>query len=81
MKSFVNVNLSDIQAVSKSDLIQNRLDMLLNGFSPFDEVLKSSSDPITLSRGNGIPYTIIDGRHRIYLARQKGYKSIKVFFL
>ncbi len=69
-----NVSLSDIREVSRSELDSNRLNTLENGYSSFEEVLNSSSDPITLDSGS--PYGITDGRHRIYLARQKGYESV-----
>jgi len=70
------VSLDDIENVSEGDLDQGRLDTLQNGYSPFDDVLRSWSDPITLDRTNGIPYEIIDGRHRIYLARSMGYSTV-----
>lgn len=76
-----SIKLSEIQAVSSSDLNQSRLNNLLNGYSSFDEVLKGSSDPIALSKKNGTPYNIIDGRHRVYLARKKGYSSVNVIFI
>lgn len=72
------VSLSDIENVSQSSLSQRRLDTLQNGYDPFDKVLVSKSDPIKLSGSK--PYRIIDGRHRIYLARKKGYSSIQAEF-
>ena len=74
------VSLSDIRDVTKSELIQSRIDTLLDGYSPFEEVLNSKSNPIALDKGNGKPYDIHDGRHRIYLARQKGYSSVPAIF-
>jgi hypothetical protein len=74
------VKLSEIESVSRSDLNSKRLDTLLNGFNTFDKVLESAGDPIALS-GKSAPYTIIDGRHRIYLAREKGYSSVNVRFV
>lgn len=74
------VKLSDIETVSRNDLNSRRLDTLLNGYNTFDEVLEGASDTIALS-GKSAPYTIIDGRHRIYLARQKGYSSIDAQFV
>jgi hypothetical protein len=71
-----DVSLDDIEYVSLSELSDSRLETLQNGYSSFEEVLNSSSDPITLDSSGGIPYTIIDGRHRIYLAREKGYSSV-----
>ena len=70
-----NVSLSSIESISRSDLRDSRLKMLENGHSSFDEVVKSRSDPITLD-GSSTPYQVIDGRHRIFLARKKGYTSV-----
>jgi hypothetical protein len=74
-----SVLLSDIEKVSSSELIASRLKTLENGYDSFDKVLNSSSDPIKLDNSSK-PYKIIDGRHRIYLARQKGYKSVNAKF-
>lgn len=75
------VSIEDIEEVPFSDLIQSRLDMLQNGYNSFEDVLASESDPIALDMSSGKPYRIIDGRHRIYLARKKGLKSIPVKFV
>jgi hypothetical protein len=69
------VSISDIRSISKSELNERRLSDLQNGFSSFEEVLNSKSDPIVLDSSSK-PYDIIDGRHRVYLARDKGYSSI-----
>ena len=73
------VFLSDIENVDGNVLIDSRLYTLENGYDPFDKVLNSKSDPITLDKSSK-PYTILDGRHRIYLARKKGYKKVNVCF-
>lgn len=70
-----SILLSDIENVSRSELSESRLHNLENGYDSFDKVLNSNSDPITLER-NSFPYKIIDGRHRIYLAREKGRLSV-----
>lgn len=70
------VSLDDIEDVHESELSQSRLDDLRNGFSSFDDVLRGGSDPITLDESSGVPYGIIDGRHRVYLAREMGYTSV-----
>ena len=75
-----NISLGSIENVSSSDLSQRRLDDLQQGHSSFDTVLSSRSDPITLDKSSGTPYKIIDGRHRIYLARKAGYSSIPAQF-
>jgi hypothetical protein len=74
------VSLSQIENVSRNSLNSERIAMLENGYSSFDTVLNSSSDPIALYRGTS-PYEIADGRHRIYLARQKGYEYVHVRFV
>ena len=70
------IDLDDIEDVGEGELSQSRLDDLRDGHSPFDDVLRSWSDPITLDRSNGTPYEIIDGRHRIFLAREMGYSTV-----
>lgn len=75
-----SVSLSDIESVSRSELSDSRLRELENGHSSFETVLNSSSDPIALDNKSR-PYTIIDGRHRIYLARKKGYSSVNARFV
>ncbi len=73
----IKVALSDIEQIDfrRDNLKQSRIDTLLDGYSSFEEVINSKSDPITLSGANK-PYEIIDGRHRVYLARQKGYTHV-----
>lgn len=78
--NFVMVDLSDIQYVDRNELKESRLNTLLNGYDPFEKVLKSESDPIALYK-NTKPYEIADGRHRVYLARQKGYSQIRAIFV
>jgi len=75
-----SVSLSDIESVSRSDLRESRLRDLENGYDSFDKVLNSSSDPIALDNSSR-PYRITDGRHRVYLARQKGYSSVNARFV
>ena len=66
-----NVALTDIEQIDPSELKPGRLDTLLHGAEPFDTVLHSRQDPITLD-GPGPPYQVTDGRHRVYLARTQG---------
>ena len=75
-----DVDLDDIEEISRRDLSASRLDTLRNGHDSFDDVLNSRSDPITLDRSGGTPYEVIDGRHRIYLAREKGYSKVPAQF-
>lgn len=74
------ISLSEIENVSRSELSDSRLKTLENGYDSFDKILNSSSDPITLDQSSK-PYKIIDGRHRVFLARNKGYSSVNVRFV
>lgn len=74
--NFLQVKLSDIEKVNLSDLKNSRLNTLSNGHDPFEKVLNSESEPIALDMKSK-PYRIIDGRHRVYLARQKGYTQVR----
>lgn len=76
-----DVDLDDIEDVDAWQLNSSRLNMLKNGHDSFDDVLNSWSDPITLEDRSGPPYKIIDGRHRIYLARQRGYSTVPAKFI
>ena len=79
MSSKRQVSLRDIEDISLRDLKSSRLNNLQNGFSSFDTVLNSQSDPIALTGSK--PYEIVDGRHRVYLARQKGYSKVPAIFV
>lgn len=74
-RNAVTVKLSDIVNVSRSELNKAKLDALENSYDSFDAQLNSSSDPIALDKTTR-PYQITNGRHRIFLARQKGYRSV-----
>lgn len=71
----VKVNLDDIESVNEGDLNQKKLNSLENSYDSFEDQLNSRSNPIALDK-NTTPYKIIDGRHRVFLARQKGYTSV-----
>jgi hypothetical protein len=66
------IKLSDIEHVNVRNLEDYKLEALKNG--------KASDYPITLKRSSGLPYQILDGRHRIYLARQQGKSIIAAIF-
>lgn len=56
--------------------------MLLQGHDSFDSVLISASDPITLDATESTPFgkgklTIVDGKHRIALARRRGDTHVR----
>ena len=69
------VSLSDIEMVYKSELESKKLYALENSYDSFESQLNSKLDPIALDCTSK-PYKIINGRHRIYLARLKGYITI-----
>lgn len=71
----VEMPLALVEEVHVAELESDRIEILLTGYSPFEEVLHSTRNPITLDRP-GPPYRIIDGRHRVYLARQRGYTTV-----
>ena len=75
-----NVSLSDIENVSRGELEAPKLEALENGYDSFETQLNSKNSPIALD-GTFTPYRIINGRHRIYLARQKGYSSVPADFV
>ena len=50
------------------------------GYDSFETQLNSRNNPIALDRSSW-PYRIINGRHRVFLARQKGYSSIPAEFV
>lgn len=78
-KQRVNVSLSDIEYISQSDLSSSKLEALVNGYDSFEYQLNSSSNPIALSGSK--PYRVIDGRHRVFMARKKGYNSVPAIFV
>ncbi len=82
MAKFYEVVLDDIEQVRYSDISQRKLDALENSYDSFEYQVNNCSDDnaIALS-GYGAPYTIINGRHRIYLARQKGWQTIRARFV
>lgn len=72
------IKLSDIRNIESKELDNRRLDTLQNEYTKFEELLEnntSTKDPIMIDK-SVYPYAITDGRHRIFLARQKGYTHI-----
>lgn len=80
MRQRIEVALNDIEHISRSELSASKLHALENSYDSFDYQLRQSSDPIALSKGSK-PYSIINGRHRVYLARQKGMHTVPVIFI
>ena len=66
------VKLSDIKHLDIKNLEDYKLKALEDG--------GISKYPITLKRSSGIPYQVLEGRHRIYLARQQGKSIIAAIF-
>jgi hypothetical protein len=64
--------LSDIREVTIEELLPRKLEALRNGSAP--------DGPIFLKTSSGKPYEILDGRHRIYLAREQGKLLIAADF-
>ncbi len=75
------ISLFNIENVDLKVLSKNRLNTLMNGFLPFDTLFKNNimhSDPIVIDISKK-PYSIINGRHRIYIAREKKIDLVKCF--
>jgi hypothetical protein len=66
------IKLSDIEEITIV-IKDSKLSALNRG--------ETSSEPILLDRGFGKPYRIINGNHRIYLARQQGKQLLAVEFV
>jgi hypothetical protein len=71
----VQVKLSDIEELDLKDLEETKLHALENSYDSFEDQVNSRSNPIALDM-NSTPYKILDGRHRIFLSRQKGHTSV-----
>ena len=79
------IKLSQIESLDmvRDNLSKSRIERLLdeNGFLKFDELFENNtehSDPIVIDK-SASPYSIINGRHRIFIARGKGYSSVTCF--
>lgn len=75
------IYLSDIENVTKLELNDSKLKALENSYDSFEDQLNSKSTPIALDEKQGKPYRIINGRHRVYLARRKGYSKVPAVFV
>lgn len=78
--SIRNVDVDEIEHISRSDLNEARLTTLQDGCDDFEDLLNSASEPIRLS-GTEPPYEVDDGRHRMYLARDKGLYWVPAVFV
>lgn len=81
--SLKKVQLSQIEFISPATLDQKKLLRLKTStvslgdtFSGYvNAFTQKTSDPIVLDNSR-TPYTITNGRHRIYLAREQGLKEV-----
>lgn len=76
MSRIALIQLSEIKHVSYNELSVDRLNKLESGNKTLERIINETNDIITLQGKR--PYDIIDGRHRIFLARKLGLKSIRV---
>lgn len=75
----VPVKMSDIRVPKLSELNAGKIRSIKNSPDSIEFLLHSKSDPIALYKGT-LPYEICSGRHRVYVAYQKGIKIIPVVF-
>ncbi len=69
------VKMSDIRIPDFNELNQGKLLSLKNSPDSLEKLLHSKSDPIKLT-GKKPPYEVYTGRHRVYLAYQRGIQLI-----
>lgn len=78
------VDIIDIEMVYESKLSTRRLERLETGVKnreDFQDVLRiSESDPIAVDNFDGF-YKIVNGRHRVFLARKYGIDKLYVRIL
>lgn len=67
------VLLVDIEAINERKLNQEKLEQIDRSFQ---DIIYKSEYPICIDRRFGRPFKIIDGRHRIYIARQKSLRLV-----
>jgi hypothetical protein len=65
------VRISEIKIPNKNELNEGKLRSLENSPDSLESLLQSKSDPIRLE-GQYPPYRVTSGRHRVYLAYQRG---------
>ena len=71
------ISLDDIEFVNRSELEDKKLYALEHSYDSFEKQLNSKLSPIAISCDSK-PYRITNGRHRIYLAREKGLSTVEV---
>jgi hypothetical protein len=75
----VPVKISDIRVPNRSELIEGKITSVENSPDSISSLLHDATDPITLHKGTP-PYEVYSGRHRVYVADQKGIKIIPAVF-
>ncbi len=73
------VKMSDIRVPKRSELNEGKIRSLENSPDSIESLLHSKTDPIALHKGTP-PYEVYSGRHRVYVAAQKGIKLIPAVF-
>jgi hypothetical protein len=75
----VPVKISDIRVPNRSELIEGKIRSIENSPDSIESLIHSKSDPIALLKGT-FPYEVHSGRHRVYVAAQKGIMLIPAVF-
>jgi hypothetical protein len=73
------VKISDIRVPKRSELNEGKIRSIEKSPDSIESLLHSKTDPIALHKGNP-PYEVYSGRHRVYVAAQKGIKVIPAVF-
>ena len=73
------VKMSDIRVPNRSELIEGKIRSIENSPDSISSLLHDETDPITLHKGTP-PYEVYSGRHRVYVANQKGTKITPAVF-
>ena len=73
------VKMSDIRVANRSELNEGKIKSIENSPDSISSLLHSKTDPIALHKGKP-PYEVYSGRHRVYVAFQKGIKLIPAVF-
>ena len=75
----VQVKMSDIKVPNRSELNEAKIRGVETAYDSLDTQLNSKTDPVSLRRDT-FPYEVYTGRHRVYVAYQRGYTSIPATF-
>ena len=73
------VKMSDIRVPKRSELNEGKIRSIEKSPDSIESLIHSKSDPIGLYKGKP-PYEVCSGRHRVYVAAQKGIKVIPAIF-